>query len=616
MALTIMYLLLLLAGLLLCLVEAEVHHHDFVVTNKNYTRLCETKSILVVNDQFPGPTIHVRKGDTVFVNVYNHGDIELTLHWHGVKQPRNPWSDGPEYVTQCPIQPRNNFTYEVIFSSEEGTLWWHAHSDWTRNTVHGAIVIHPAEGTTSPYPQPDAEEIIILGSWYTYDVNLVVAQDLATGGDLPASNAYTINGQPGDFCNCSKETTYKWSVDYGKTYLLRIINAVMNAELFFSISGHNLTLVNQDASYLKPVVTSYILIAPGQTMNVLVTANQSLGQYYMAAHQFYTDKATFDDYDKTNVTAILQYNGDYEPPTTTPYYPTSTLPPFTDYNAGISFRNELKSLRDVDVPKNITTKMYVIAAQNLLALNSSGVVRSTLAASLNNVTWVNPWVDVLQAYYKNMSGFYTEDFPDNPPEFYDFESDNLPVLNTMRSLMGTKVKVLEYGEEVEMIFQSANVLNASEDHPMHLHGHGFYMVGAGGGNFDFDEDPKSYNMVDPPFVNTASIPKSGWLAVRFRALNPGTDSCLVRWGGILIIAKAGDFLAVYMSALDGAVSSKEGVKADQKWVVPATGKQNVDATLDSGLNKSRVGIVFRDDKGDIVEAVALVLEGKVSAEIT
>ncbi|KAK1554069.1 hypothetical protein Q3G72_007382 [Acer saccharum] len=514
-----MSLLLLLAGLLLCFVEAEVHYHDFVVTLKNYTRLCKTKSILVVNDQFPGPTIHVRKGDTVFVNVYNYGDIGLTLHWHGVKQPRNPWSDGPEYVTQCPIQPGNNFTYEVIFSSEEGTLWWHAHSDWTRSTVHGAIVIHPAEGTTSPYPQPDAEDIIILGSWYTYDVNQVVAEDLETGITLPISDAYSINGQLGDFSNCSKESTYRWSVDHGKTYLFRIINAVMSAQLFFSIAGHNMTLINQDASYLKPVVTSYILIAPGQTMDVLVTANQSLGQYYMAAaHMYFTNKSIYTGYDKTIATAILEYNGDYDK-AKAPYYPNSTLPPFSDNNAAISFRNKLRSLTDMDVPKNITTKMYIAAALNLLLFNSSGDVITTTATSLNNVTWVNPWVDVLQAYYKNMSGFYTEDFPDIPPEFYDFVSDQLPV-NTTQSLMGTKVKVLEYGEEVEIVFQSSNVLNGSEDHPMHLHGYSFYTVGAGSGNFDFEEDPKSYNLVDPPFVNTASIPDEGWLSIRFRALNP------------------------------------------------------------------------------------------------
>jgi laccase len=82
---------------------------------------------------------------------------------HGVKQPRNPWSDGPEYITQCPIQPGSNFTYEVIFSDEEGTLWWHAHSDWTRATVHGAIVILPSVGSTYPFPKPDEEEVVVLG---------------------------------------------------------------------------------------------------------------------------------------------------------------------------------------------------------------------------------------------------------------------------------------------------------------------------------------------------------------------------------------------------------------------------------------------------------------------
>jgi laccase len=80
-----------------------------------------------------------------------------------VHQPRNPWSDGPEYITQCPIEPGSNFTYEILFSDEEGTLWWHAHSDWTRAGVHGAIVVLPNNDTGFPFPQPDGEEILVLG---------------------------------------------------------------------------------------------------------------------------------------------------------------------------------------------------------------------------------------------------------------------------------------------------------------------------------------------------------------------------------------------------------------------------------------------------------------------
>jgi laccase len=88
----------------------------------------------------------------------------MTIDRHGVKQPRNPWSDGPEYVTQMPIKPQTNLTYEVIFSDEEGTLWWHAHSDWSRATIHGAIVIKPPEGTPYQYPtQPDGEHVLVLG---------------------------------------------------------------------------------------------------------------------------------------------------------------------------------------------------------------------------------------------------------------------------------------------------------------------------------------------------------------------------------------------------------------------------------------------------------------------
>ncbi|THF97000.1 hypothetical protein TEA_027097 [Camellia sinensis var. sinensis] len=117
--------------------------------------------------------------------------------------PRNPWSDGPEYVTQCAIQPGTNFTYKVIFSDEEGTLWWHAHSDWTQSSVHGAIIIMPAQGTTYPFPQPDAEKVIVLGTWYTFDVNKQLHYDLFVGADLPRPSSFVINGQPEGIFSCS-----------------------------------------------------------------------------------------------------------------------------------------------------------------------------------------------------------------------------------------------------------------------------------------------------------------------------------------------------------------------------------------------------------------------------
>ena len=89
--------------------------------------------------------------------------IECGDRRHGVKQPRNPWSDGPEYITQCPIRPGHKFKQKLIFSTEEGTLWWHAHSDWARATVHGAIFVYPRHINAYPFPKPDAEVPIIFG---------------------------------------------------------------------------------------------------------------------------------------------------------------------------------------------------------------------------------------------------------------------------------------------------------------------------------------------------------------------------------------------------------------------------------------------------------------------
>ncbi|KAK7855276.1 laccase-14 [Quercus suber] len=253
---------------------------------KPFNKLCNGTINKLVVDDFPGPQINVRRGDTASIIVRNNEDYNVTIHWHGLSQRKNPWSDGPEYITQCPIQPKSEFTYEIKFEDEEGTLWWHAHSDWVRATVHGAIVVKPAEGTTYPFDEPADDFVIILGEWYNRDMNSTVIDTLEIGGDPDISDSYTINGFPGPQDNCPSESAYSIIVIHGKTYLLRIVNAAMNEEMFFGIQDHNITVVGQDGAYIKPIDTRYILITPGQTMDVLLTADRPFGSYYMVASLF------------------------------------------------------------------------------------------------------------------------------------------------------------------------------------------------------------------------------------------------------------------------------------------------------------------------------------------
>ncbi|KAL6134766.1 hypothetical protein ACLB2K_066994 [Fragaria x ananassa] len=82
------------------------------------------------------------------------------------------------------------------------------------------------------------------------------------------------------------------------------------------------------------------------------------------------------------------------------------------------------------------------------------------------------------------------DFPDYPPSMFDFIADDQPPDRTIATVKATSVKV-------------------------------FYVVGSGFGNFNNETDPKGYNLIDPPKFTTVSLPKKGWVAIRFKASNPG-----------------------------------------------------------------------------------------------
>ncbi|CAN6244912.1 unnamed protein product [Urochloa humidicola] len=509
---------------------SRTNHYDFFITETNVTRLCREKAVLAVNGQFPGPTIQARRGDVVVVNVHNQGYKNITLHWHGVDQPRNPWSDGPEYITQCPIAPGANFTYTVILSGEEGTLWWHAHSDFDRATVHGAFVVRPKLGSNYTYPKPHKEIPVILGEWWNADVEKLLEETKRTGSDVKVSDANTINGQPGDMFPCSGNGTFRDVVERGRTYLLRVINAGLTNDMFFAVAGHRLTVVGTDGRYLKQFAADHIMIAAGQTMDVLLHANNNAsGRYYMAARTFQTN--TQLAINNSTATAVLEYAG--APSAAAPELPA--LPAVGDLAAATAYTARLRSLataaHPADVPPTVDERMVVTVSVNVLPCNNSkeaceGPLKGTrFAASLNNVSFVEPTgVDVLDAYYSSSiggvgGGVYEADFPDRPPVAFNF-TEAEPATELWFTRRGTRVKVLDYGAVVEVVFQGTSILGA-EPHPMHLHGYAFYVVGRSFGNFDETRDPANYNLVDPPYQNTVSVPSGGWAAIRFRATNPG-----------------------------------------------------------------------------------------------
>ena len=129
----------------------------------------------------------------------------------------------------------------------------------------------------------------------------------------------------------------------------------MNVEIYFAIAQHNLTVVGLSGSYVKPIVTDVVMISPGQTMDILVTANQPLDQYYMAARQYDSIRQGVKNYDKTNVIAILEYRGNYTP-SSSPIFPNN-LPTYADFSPAVEFMKRVRcwvcfSLAHEESPSN------------------------------------------------------------------------------------------------------------------------------------------------------------------------------------------------------------------------------------------------------------------------
>lgn len=307
----------------------------------------------------------------------------------------------------------------------------------------------------------------------------------------------------------------------GKTYLLRIINAALNIEHFFGIAKHNMTVVAVDGEYVKPFQTRAIPITPGQTAEVLVNVDQSCsGQYYMEIGPYMFANVSINNVPSL---AILSCSSSSSSSSSTTI-PRPNLPGRNDTNFIVQYVTSLRSLSIDDnaepVPQTVDKSLLYVVGLNLNACPANqtcgGPSNTKFESSVNNVTFQRPSLAMLQAFYFNQNGSFTKDFPTKPVNPFDY-SGNPP--SNLQSSVGTKADVIEFNSNVQMVLQGTSLVS-KENHPIHLHGFSFYLVGYGTGNFQ-SSDSSSFNLVDPPLVNTIGVPAGGWVAIRFKANNPG-----------------------------------------------------------------------------------------------
>ncbi|KAI1284079.1 multicopper oxidase [Xylaria sp. FL0933] len=449
-----------------------IREYWFELVNKTLAPDGVERMTLSVNGSIPGPTIEADWGDTVVVHVTNSLQNNGTsIHWHGIRQQGSTDQDGVASITQCPVAPGDSMTY-TWKATQYGTTWYHSHfSLQAWNGVFGGIIIRgPA---SAPYDEDKG--VIVLSDWFhqttdeLYDVASTGAPPTAQNGLINGLNVYGDGG-----------SRFETGFETGKSYRLRLVNTAIDTMFRFGIDNHTLTVISTDLVPIVPYQTDTVNIAIGQRYDVIVTADQDPGSYWMRAVPQLTCSAN----EMTlNIKGIVTYDN----LTVTEPIEAEATP---DDNCNDELAENLVPFVSLDVGSATTEQVMELGL---------AVVGGFFKWTLNSNTFLSDWGEpTLQKVLTPGSVFS--------------DSENIITLN-------------ETNAWTYLVVESQLGL----EHPFHLHGHDFFILGQEP-MATFSED-SPLNLSNPPRRDVAMLPATGYLAIAFQNDNPGVwlAHCHIGW---------------------------------------------------------------------------------------
>ncbi|HZM55484.1 MAG TPA: multicopper oxidase domain-containing protein [Acidimicrobiales bacterium] len=217
-----------------------------------------TVRMLAYNGSIPGPTLRVPQGSEVVVNVANEGDVDATVHWHGLRLENR--YDGT-HQTQDPIPVGASFASRVSFP-DPGVYWYHPHirEDYGQEMgLYGNIVVVP----TDPDYWPPAHREVTL----TLDDIL-----LADGKVAPFSRSQTTHtamGRFGDVLLVGGQPDLTLTAGAGEVVRLYLTNTANTRVFNVALPGARMKLVGGDSGRCeREEFVETVLLAPSERVVV------------------------------------------------------------------------------------------------------------------------------------------------------------------------------------------------------------------------------------------------------------------------------------------------------------------------------------------------------------
>jgi FtsP/CotA-like multicopper oxidase with cupredoxin domain len=211
--------------------------------------------MIAYNGSIPGPTLHVDQGSEITVEVTNRGDVETTVHWHGLRLDNR--YDGVPGDTQAPIGIGQTFAYRVRFP-DPGFYWYHPHlrEDYGQELgMYGTIIVEPAVPTY--WPAVDRQVAITLD-----DI-------LIEGGQIAAFSrsgpTFTAMGRFGNVLLVNGEEQLHAEVTLGEVLRLHLVNTANTRIFNVAVPDARMKLVGGDSGrYERETFVEEVLLAPSE----------------------------------------------------------------------------------------------------------------------------------------------------------------------------------------------------------------------------------------------------------------------------------------------------------------------------------------------------------------
>jgi FtsP/CotA-like multicopper oxidase with cupredoxin domain len=214
--------------------------------------------MLAYNGSIPGPILKVKEGSEVVVNIENQGDLETTVHWHGLRLDNR--YDGT-HETQPPIPVGGSFSARCRFP-DPGVYWYHPHirEDYGQEMgLYGNVLVESAD----PDYWPPANREVAL----TLDDIL-----LEDGKVAPFSRDETTHsamGRFGDVLLIGGETDLSLSARLGEVLRFYLTNTANTRVFKVVLPGARMKLVGGDSGRVeRERFVDNVVLAPSERVVV------------------------------------------------------------------------------------------------------------------------------------------------------------------------------------------------------------------------------------------------------------------------------------------------------------------------------------------------------------